>query len=298
MRMKKKITNIFFLSLLMISVQAFAQDTLVGWTFPSTSADSLADFSAGTLNTSRYLSCQYGTYGFPSYHSIAIDYTTNGSGGSPDKCAKAIGWNDCVDSSYWMIKFKTTGYGNMKLYSKMQGGGSNPGPRDFKVQYKLPGSTFPWVDLAGGTIVCANDWTTGVIDGIDIPAECNNLSGQISIRWLLTSNLDINGNSLLSSGICKFDDIIITAVAQSGVERNDFGTFASIYPNPNHGSFTIDNIRDVKQIIIYDITSKCVYDREITFDNKVSFSNFNKGLYFVQLITTENDFCTSKIMVE
>ena len=84
MSMKRIFTQMLILCLPLWATNIFAQDTIVGWTFPSTSADSIADFSAGTLNTTRYLSCQYGTWGKPSYHSIPTDYTTNGSLGTID----------------------------------------------------------------------------------------------------------------------------------------------------------------------------------------------------------------------
>ena len=296
--MKRIFTRMLILCLPLWATNLFAQDTIVGWTFPSTSADSIADFSTGTLNTTRYLSCQYGTYGKPSYHSIPTDYTTNGSLGSPDKCGKTIGWDNGADSVYWMVKFKTTGCTNLKLYSKIQAGGSNPGPRDFKVQYKLPGSTTPWVDIVGGTIVCANDWTSGVVNGLDIPAACDNQTSQISIRWLQTSNFDFQGGVLLSSGISKIDDIIITGTVATGIESNNFNNLISIYPNPNNGSFIIENAVDIKYVRIFNSIGKLVFETEANFDNKINLSGFDKGFYLVQLTSIDNDLQTSKIIVE
>jgi hypothetical protein len=297
--MRKIFTSIFMLTLSFLGGNLFAQqDTVVGWTFPATSADSMADFSAGTLNTSRYLSCQYGTYGLSSYHSIPSNYTTDGSQGAPDKCGSTTGWNNGADSTYWMVKFKTTGFDSLKLYSKMKADGTNPGPRDFKVQYKLPGSSSPWIDLTGGTITCASDWTTGAVNGLDIPETCNNLTSYISIRWLLTSNFDYQGGTLLSTGLAKIDDIIITGTPMSGVQLNGYDNFIKVYPNPSNGNFVIDNTNNVKSIKIFNLIGKCVYNVENSFDNKLFLSGFEKGIYFIQLTTKDNNFHSSKIIVE
>jgi len=295
--MKRIFTSILILCLPLFASNLFAQDTIVGWTFPGYSADSLADYSVGTLNTSRYISCQYGTWGKPTYHSIHT-YYTNGSQGAQDSAATATGWNDGADSSYWMVKFKTTGYGSLKLYSKQLAGNSNPGPRDFKIQYKLPGSTSPWIDVTGGTMVCANNWTSAVANGLDLPSTCNNLTSQISIRWVMTSNYDLNGSTVLSTGISKIDDIIVTGTAVSGIESNNFDNIVNIYPNPSNGSFVIENTSDITFIRFFNIVGKCVYEKENSFDKQINLSGFDKGIYFIQLTTLDNDLHSSKIIVE
>ena len=265
------------------------------WTFPSGDADSIVDVSI-SANSSRFISAQYGTYGLVTYHSIPT-YYTNGSQGAPDSAATAVGWNNGVDSSYWMVKCKTTGYENLKLSSKQSSGGSNPGPRDFKVQYKLSGSTV-WNDITGGTVVCANNWTSGVLNAIDLPVACNNQSSSVSIRWVMTSNFDINGGTVASTGIAKIDDILVTGTLISGVELNEYDNLVKVYPNPNNGSFTIENIRDYKAVRIFNTIGKCVYETETSFDNSINLSGFNKGIYFIQVTTSENEFKTSKFIVE
>jgi hypothetical protein len=294
----KRIFTILTLAIMpFLANSVFAQDTIVSWSFPSTSADSLVDKSIA-LNSSRYISCQYGTYGTTSYHAITIDYTTNGYLGSPDKSAKTIGWNDGTDSAYYMVKFKTTGYGSLKLSSKQQAGGSNPGPRDFKVQYKLTGSTSPWIDITGGTIICANDWTTGVLNGIDIPSACDNQSSQLSIRWLQTSNLDYQGNVLLATGISKIDDIVVTGTVITGIDNSDSERFINIYPNPNKGNFCIENNGEIAKISVYTILGKCIYTNANITESRTEFTDFEKGMYLVQITTNDNDVYTHKLIVE
>ena len=294
--MKKIFTLLCMAFMPFLMNNVIAQDTIVAWTFPSTSADSIVDVNI-SADAGRYLSCQYGTWGKPSYHSIKTDYTTAGCAGT-DKCGKTTGWDNGADSAYWMVKFKTPSYGSLKLSSKQESDGTNAGPRDFKVQYKLPGSTTPWVDITGGTITCANDCTTGVLNGLDIPAACNNQSSQVSIRWLLTSNFDINGGTLASTGIAKIDDIVITGTSTVGIDESSFANFVKMYPNPNNGNFIIENNGEINKIVVYNVIGKCMYSNENISGSKTDLTGFAMGVYLVQITTKDNDVLTQKLIVE
>lgn len=293
----KKIFTLFLLAIMLFLTNSiFAQDTIVSWTFPSTSADSVVDKSI-PLNVARYISCQYGTYGAPSYHKIAIDYSTNGSLGSPDKCAKTTGWDNGTDSAYWMVNFITTGYSNLMLYSKQQSGGTNPGPRDFKLQWKLSGSTI-WNDLTGGTLLCANNWTSAVVNGLSLPSNCDNQSSIVSLRWLVSSNFDINGNALLAAGISKIDNIVVTGSVFTGIANSETESFINIFPNPNKGNFSIENNGKIAKISVYTILGKCVYTNENINESRTDIAGFEKGMYFVQITANSNKVYTHKIIVE
>jgi len=288
----KFITLLFMLAVIFFSINASGQqDTLAAWTFPSGSADSLVDVAI-SANASRFISCEYGLEA----PSIPIDYTTNGSLGSPDKCAKVVGLDNGADSAFWMIKFKSTGYENLKLYSKQSGGGNNPGPRDFKVQYKLSGTT-TWIDIPNGAITCANDWTTGVLNGIDLPVECTNQSSNVSLRWIQTSNLDINGTPLLATGISKIDDIIITGDVISGINSYSIDEI-HIYPNPSNGNFTLKTNNSINNIKIYNLLGKCIYQNEQVIEELIYFNGFEKGVYFVQFTNNDAQSFTSKLIVK
>lgn len=275
----------------------FAQDVLVGWTFPATSADAIADQTI-TLNSGRFISCEHGIQGLPGYHVVAIDYTTDGSQVptiTDDKCAQVTGVNDGVDSVFWMIKCKTTGYGNLKLYSKQWSSNSPAGPRDFKVQYKFSGATV-WNDLAIVTV--GNDWTTGVVNGIDLPSTCNNLASNISFRWVMSSNTDISGGTVGATGTTKIDDISITGTVLSGIEMNETNNAVSIYPNPNRGSFNIENNSENKSLKVFNVLGKCVYEKNITANEKLNISDFSTGIYLINLTNSDNDQYSYKIVVE
>lgn len=278
--MKKKLTLITCAILMVIATNLFAQDTLVAWTFPSTSADAIAD-KAILINSTALLSCQYGTIGASSYHSIPIDFTSNGVPGTPDKSAKATGWNDGSDSAYWMISFKTTGYGNITLSSKIQAGGTNPGPKDFKAQYKISESGV-WTDVLGGAIICSNDWTTGDLVNVTLPIECDNQPNPIFIRWLLTSNTTFNGGTLAASGISKIDDIYMKGTLSTSIENYSKMPVVSVFPNPTTDIITVSGIKEFSDVNLVNSAGTLVYSlKSASTSVTIKTSDFPKGLYFL-----------------
>lgn len=292
----KRILTILCLALLpFFTVSVCAQDTIAAWSFPSTSADSLPEKYI-PINSASYISCQYGTFGAPTYVRKPIDYTTNGSQGAPDKCGKTVGWDNGTDSTAWMIFFKTTGYTDLKLSSKIQAGGSNPGPRDFQIQWKLAGSNV-WTDVAGGTLTCANNWTSAAVSNLSIPSNCDDQSNDVYIRWVVKSNLDINGNTLLAAGISKIDDIIITGSVITGITAVQKNNSINIYPNPSDGSFNIENTDGTMAVHIYDVLGNCVLAKEGLNDVKTVISDLIPGLFLVSIRTSTEKNYSYRIIV-
>lgn len=278
--MKKILTLYSCAILIAIATNLKAQDTIVSWTFPSASPDAFAD-KAISINSSASLSCNYGTIGTSSYHSVPIDFTTNGVLGAPDKSAKATGWNNGADSAYWMISFKTTGYGSLTLSSKIQAGGTNPGPRDFKAQYKISDAS-PWIDIPGAAIVCGNDWTTGALANLALPAECSNLNSQVFLRWLLTSNTTFNGGTLAAAGISKMDDIFVKGTPSTSIEDYTKIPVVSVFPNPATDAINISSINGSFSVDLINSSGSLVYSlKTIVNGAKINTSDLPKGLYFL-----------------
>ncbi|MFU8844964.1 MAG: T9SS type A sorting domain-containing protein [Bacteroidales bacterium] len=294
--MKKTMTTITIIAWMIITGSSYAQDTIAAWIFPEYSADSLVDVSIET-NANRFLSCEYGTYGTPAYYALTIDYAATGADGGTDKCAKTTGWENGADSIYWMVKFRTPGYENLKVYSKQKSEMATPGPRDFVVQYKMPGSSSPWNDLSGGTIVCTDDWSAGSVNGIDLPAECNDMSSNISLRWIVTSNTDINGNPVQADGSSLIDDIVITGtlITNSIDSHSAFQTV--LYSNPGKGSITIGDIEGISKIEVIESSGKVIYQKAIQSETSLVISDLGPGVYFVNLYEKSKLIRTLKALV-
>ena len=182
--------GLFFLAFHVMQGQVL----LAKWTFPTGNpTDSLADGGL-PVNLTMAIRTEGGT--------SAIDFSKNGA---TTKAAQATGWDNGAMTKYWVIRLNTVGYEMLKLSSKQQTGGNNPGPRDFMVQYRI-GTTGTWADVPNSTMITANNWSSALLDSIDLPEPCKNQSS-LYLRWIMTTNINSTGGTLTSNGINKIDDI-------------------------------------------------------------------------------------------
>jgi len=263
--------NFTFLFLaMMLSGNIFAQTLLAKWTFPTgTATDSLADGGI-TVNLSRAINTGGGV--------SAIDFSTNGY---TTKAAKATQWDNGMDTKYWIIDVSTVGYDSITLSSKQQSGGSYPGPRDFKVQYKSGGSG-TWTDVPGTTLVLDNNWSA-ILDNVPLPSDCNN-KNHIYLRWIMTSNTSSGGGTILPTGISKIDDIFVNGKIITGINERYAVKDIHIFPIPAKDKLNISAGENIISVSVYDVIGKKVI--EVKPDNcsiSINLMNLKKGLYFVQI---------------
>lgn len=195
--MKRILTTFAVLCLIFGLTQA--QTTLISWTFPSgTNSDSMPE-TATSANTAYALRTVGGT--------SLINYSTNGLSSFS---AQATGWDNGMNTKYWYIRLNTAGFSNLRFSGILRSGGNNPGPRDFALQYRLnPGGT--WTDISGSAVICGNNWTSGVLNNLSLPAILDNQPEMIELRWVMTSNTNANGATVASNGITKLDNLNIVA---------------------------------------------------------------------------------------
>ena len=268
--------HIYILAMaLSLSLFSNAQTVIVQWTFPGgTSADSIA--GAGIAANNTQVLKAIGT--------SAIDFSKNGF---TNKAAQATGWDNGSGSKYWQVSFSTKGFTGLILSSRQQTGGNNPGPRDFIIQYRL-GTTGSWTDIAGGTIVTANDWTTAYVNNLSLPAECDE-QDLVFVRWLMNSNVPSSGSGdVLTTGISKIDDILITADINTAIDALNPNSGISLFPNPvNNNMLTIQSDQQYLVVTVFDLQGKIV--KTITANNgqvQIETSLLHKGMYIAHILTT------------
>lgn len=128
----------------------------------------------------------------------------SGNGG---EVKKVTGWDNGANSKYYRVDFNSQGMYSMKLSSKQRS--SSDGPKNFKIQYSIgQNGSENWIDITGGTITCADNFTTGAVSNLTLPVAMENLS-VVSLRWVVTSTTAVNGSTLTSAGENNIDDIII-----------------------------------------------------------------------------------------
>ncbi len=282
--MKKKnlltiLTIIAFVGL--INLNTNAQDTLVQWTFPSDTG--VADGGSIPSNLSQVIETAGGT--------SAIQFKN----GLTTKAAQATGWDNGADAKKWKVEFETTGYTNLKLSSKMTSGGSNPGPRDFKVQYKAGAS---WTDVPNSDFQTANDWTTGVLVNLSIPSECDDMNS-IQLRWIMTSDTANDDSLVDSTGTCKIDDIFITGTIITSA-KNEISSKSeiNIYPNPTTDYINIES-NSASIIKLYNIIGEEIISLNSSNFEKIDVSKFNSGIYFIKIENlNDKSVISQKIIIQ
>lgn len=267
--MKRTITTLF--ALMFATVVFSQQDTIAKWTFPTGDlSDTMPDL-ANLLNQDKYIFTTGGT------SAIVM------KNGSTTKAAQVTNWDSGQDTKSWQIEINTTGYDSLRISSKQNAGDNNPGPRDFKLQYKL-GTSGNWNDVTGGEITVDNEWTSGALLDVSLPPECKNQTS-VFIRWIMTSNFDINGDDVLESGKAKIDDIIVIGSLLSAVgDIFEDPVRVNIFPNPCTDKISIKSKTAMQKLEIYDISGMKVYELEqrknlYTLNTEI----LNSGLYFLKI---------------
>ncbi len=249
-----------------------AQEELVKWTFPTGQLTDTVQNGTNPLNLTRTIRIE---------GAGPITMTNGVTAG--DYAATATNWNDGMDVKNWNVRFKTTGYDHVKISSKQRAGGSNGGPADFKLQYKL-GSSGVWADIVGGTVTLLNDWFAGVVTDLELPAECQNQETTVNIRWVMTSNIDVLGGNVFATGVSKIDEIIVTGMPITGIEETE-DQQPHTFPNPSGSSFSISIPNAINRIEIYTNSGTLVYSA-IPEKGLMSIEkSLPTGLYFIKAIS-------------
>ena len=250
--------------------QLKAQVEVVKWTFPTGSLGDTVQNSTNALNLTRTIRIE----------GAGPITMTNGQA-SGDYAATASNWDNGMDAKNWNIKFKTTGYDHVKISCKQRAGGTNGGPRDFKLQSKI-GSTGTWADISGGTVTLANNWTTGVVTDLDLPADCQNQSGSVYVRWVMSSNTDVNGGSVSAAGISKIDEIVVTGLLLTGIADEPAINQLRTFPNPSFSSFSVSVPGGTTGVEIFNSNGQSVYKAATEKDLLTVENSFPAGLYFIK----------------
>jgi len=271
---------------------ALAQDTITGWTFPANSGTDSLNANLGTTKNK----------GYDLRYQLTLTPTTDSTintiyfaSGATTYAAATAGWQDGNGMRFWSIKFKAdTVYKNFRVYSKQRSNAD--GPRDFKLQWRLSNTSY--ADITGGTVVAADDWTTGVVDNLAVPIAGQG-TNSIYIRWVQNSNESVSGGVVASAGVSMIDDILVTAVNPLGVHEIVYTNRVSLYPNPNQGSFTVKSNEPLSSLTVADITGKTVYrDLNPATVSKVNLSGAAKGTYFLKVrFAGSEESYTSKFII-
>jgi hypothetical protein len=216
--------------------------------------------------------------------------------GATDFAATATEWDNGADDKFWSIKFKADGYSQMTVSSKQYSDAT--GPKNFKLQWRPSGGE--WADITDGSITVATDWTTGVVEELELPEE---MEGQgttsLFIRWIMTDNVSVSDGTVDAAGISKIDDIIVAGIAPSGFVTEIYNSEIIIYPNPCNDYFTLETTNDVNRVEIYNIQGALIYsnNQEFTGSVIINTTDFGSGMYFLKLYSEDTKVPVSKKLI-
>lgn len=248
-------TLIFSAGLIVLSGlinEAWGQTTLATWNFPNDPDNAICDGGIAA-NAAKTISTVGGT--------SAIDYDQSGA---TTNCANATSWNGGSGTKYWYINIVTTGYYNITVSSAQRGRdwGSNRSPRDFRLEYNVGSG---WVAVPGGSITVDNNFTTGVLSDLALPAACDNQAA-LQLRWIMTSNTSIGGNTVNSSGYNRIDDIVVegylpgtyctssgNTAYQTSITLVNFNTISNVSAKPSGYSDYTSQVTTVYKGSSYDL---------------------------------------------
>lgn len=272
MKMKSLLFS-FAITISCLTMEA-QSDTLIGF-----------DFSDSTKTG---FTANYGLPGNLSYDVRAEDSLGTArplsyTNGATNFAATATGWDGGADNKFWSVKFKADGYSNIKVSGKLSSGGNKPGPKNWKLQAKKGGGA--WIDISGGALTIANNWSTGVVADLALPASFDLPdTTSLYIRWIMTSNESVSGPAVLADGICKIDDILITGTSSIGVEENLFAFSTKIYPNPASDYLMIESPVTSGTVVLLDshgseVTSVILDGNQV----RMNLSTVEPGIYVLAI---------------
>lgn len=264
--------------LCLFGIVLHAQTTIAQWTFP-TGVDTIDKYPdvCISLNAKMAIYAQ-DTTAWPKTILRSLTYTN----GAATNAATAVKWQNGKDAKLWSIKLKTNKATNLTVSSKQRSGGATPGPKYWKIQAQISGQS--WIDIPGGNVTCANDWTTGVVTNLPLPATFDNLTSSIYIRWIVVSDTSASGTIVDSLGISKIDDVIIKGNIPSGINENQTESEVTFFPNPNNcGVLNFESVNQVENIEIYNFQGQLLYSNASIFANKqIDINMLTPGLYIVK----------------
>lgn len=114
----------------------------------------------------------------------------------------ASGWDTA--NGYWQAQLSTLGYSGLNVAFKSYGTGT--GPKDFKLQYSLDGTSFE--DISGATFV---QGTSSAPNTFTLPSDVDN-KANVFIRWVNYSTTSIGNGTIGSGGNSRMADIVFTGV--------------------------------------------------------------------------------------
>jgi hypothetical protein len=268
-----------------------AQDTLVGWTFPDGSKNAIANIGNElNLNGMFIEAAKIDELPFSSMYFSGNGYSS--------KSAASISWDSAKDLKCWKFSCDATGYMILHIFARVSSDSANPGPRDFKIQYRMGCCSPIWKDVPWtAPFKVSTDWTTGWVNNVAIPNDADSMAG-FQVRFVCTSDTATDGSILKPSSKSMIDEVYVTGTKMTSINNMNAATGIHIYPNPASDIIHISSGKNILEYRLCDLSGKSVMTGKI---NQTSFSinssDLVPGLYFIDLYQKDNYHSVHRVII-
>ena len=275
--------HLLLLSIVLFSIGTFAQDTITGWTFPVNSGPDSLNANLGTT--------QNKSYDIRFEWESKMDTTVNtiffyDEGGN--YAAETNGWDNGADIKFWSCKFKAENYKNFKVSSKQKSETGFPGPRDFKLQWRLSKDTV-FTDIPNSVLTLTYDYANGTLSNLPVPVTGQG-SSSIYIRWIMTSNTDVDGGTVAPTGRSIIDDILVTGTSTLGTDEIIYTNRVKFFPVNGSRQYQVESTVPMASLTITDIQGKNIYsEKNPGMNASFNIDNASNGLYLITIKFTDTD---------
>ena len=119
------------------------------------------------------------------------------------------------------------------------------------------------------------------------------MPGQHELKWIY--NKDVSDSS--GSDCAWIDYIVFSPTEIIAFTQETVSNGMTIYPNPNHGQFSISLPDEDCEIVIFNVVGQQVYQAEAKGTTTLNLEGVNDGIYFVT-VKTNNAVSTIKFVKE
>jgi len=269
-------------------VEPNPQPIIAGWTFPTFMSDHSADTSTAE-NADYQLELINDDTGEPEPYNLSSGFSTF--------AASSKYWQNQANSRYWMVKVNTEDYKDINFSSRQSGRAQNPGPSSFKVQYRVGGGE--WADIEDAEVQVDDTWFTGVLSNVPLPEVCWDTTASIYLRWLSTSNVDFNGNSLSDDDVSIIDDLIIRGTDKTvGTEELSAPDQLTIAPIPATSHIMVQSTDRIGDVDIYNLQgARVIHESVNNKETKINITGLHPGIYMVSVLMNNGYRSIRKVMV-
>lgn len=208
--------------------------------------------------------------------------TIHGIDGTP--CARISGFSGAAfENEDWLISPKINFYGadasqNIIFNSAVAYTGA---PLAIKISTNYTGNGQPnsatWTDVTDRAIWPDGnifwEWTySGIVDVEDI------------LTWHYEAYIAfVYTSTTAAAATWEVDNIKVRSAHVSGIDEVASQRQVNIFPNPTHGTFTIDTEMDVRFVEVYSATGSLMLRQQMTDASQaIDISNLKPGFYFVK----------------